>query len=85
MLTQSIPIESQFEAGLVHNLNAEIVLGTVTNVKEACTWLGYTYMHSRAVKNPLAYGITWEQLQVSRAGERPGRGRGLVTTTTLAA
>eukprot|EP00798_Chlamydomonas_sp_ICE-L_P004883 gene4883-34648_t len=35
MLTHQTPIESQFKLMLVDNLNAEIVLGTVTNVKEA--------------------------------------------------
>lgn len=63
MLTHSAPIESHFEKGLVDNLNAEVVLGTVTNVREACTWLSYTYMHTRMTKNPLAYGVTWEELQ----------------------
>ena len=63
MLTHSVPIESKFESQLVDNLNAEVVLGTVANVREACTWLSYTYMHARACKNPLAYGLTWEQLQ----------------------
>jgi hypothetical protein len=33
MLTHAVPIESQFTAGLVDHLNAEIVLGTVS-------WLG---------------------------------------------
>jgi hypothetical protein len=30
MLTHQVPIESQFIAGLVDHLNAEIVLGTVS-------------------------------------------------------
>jgi activating signal cointegrator complex subunit 3 len=32
----------QFKSMLVDNLNAEIVLGTVTNVREASAWLSYT-------------------------------------------
>ncbi|CAG9467191.1 unnamed protein product [Pedinophyceae sp. YPF-701] len=63
MLTAQVPIESQFEKGLVDNLNAEIVLGTVTSVKEAATWLSYSYMYVRMMKNPLAYGIGWLELQ----------------------
>jgi activating signal cointegrator complex subunit 3 len=47
---------------LKNNLNAEVVLGTVTNVKEACTWLGYTYLFVRMLKNPLVYGMTWEEV-----------------------
>lgn len=44
------------------NLNAEVVLGTVTNIKEACAWLGYTYLFIRMKMNPLAYGIGWEEV-----------------------
>lgn len=66
MLTSSIPIESQFANGLVDHLNAEIVLGTVSNVKEGSTWLSYTYMHVRSVKNPLTYGISWEAVMEDR-------------------
>lgn len=62
MLTHAVPIESQFTAGLVDHLNAEIVLGTVTNVREAVAWLGYTYLYVRMKQNPLAYGIPWEEL-----------------------
>lgn len=40
MLTHSVPIESQFVASLPDNLNAEVVLGTVSNVREAVQWLG---------------------------------------------
>ena len=36
--------------------------GTVTNVGEASTWLGYTYLFVRMLKNPMAYGIPWEEL-----------------------
>ncbi|KAL9249226.1 DExH-box ATP-dependent RNA helicase DExH14-like protein [Drosera capensis] len=43
LLTSQLPIESQFITSLKDNLNAEVALGTVTNVKEACAWLGYTY------------------------------------------
>jgi activating signal cointegrator complex subunit 3 len=62
MLTHAVPIESQFIAGLVDHLNAEIVLGTVTNVREAVAWLGYTYLYVRMRQNPLPYAISWEEL-----------------------
>ena len=65
MLTSAIPIESSFRAMLVDNLNAELVLGSVSNVKEAASWLGYTYLAVRMRQNPLAYGITWDELAVS--------------------
>ena len=38
--------------------------GTVTNVDEAVRWLSYTYLYVRMMKNPLAYGITYEQLMM---------------------
>ncbi len=62
MLTHAVPIESQFVAGLVDHLNAEIVLGTVTNIREAVAWLGYTYLYVRMRQNPLPYAISWEEL-----------------------
>eukprot|EP00211_Chloroparvula_japonica_P000559 CAMPEP_0119126784 /NCGR_PEP_ID=MMETSP1310-20130426/5571_1 /TAXON_ID=464262 /ORGANISM="Genus nov. species nov., Strain RCC2339" /LENGTH=1688 /DNA_ID=CAMNT_0007116969 /DNA_START=54 /DNA_END=5120 /DNA_ORIENTATION=+ len=57
LLSQQLPIESQFNVHLADNLNAEIVLGTVTNVVEAITWLSYTYLFVRMCRNPIAYGI----------------------------
>ncbi|OQU93017.1 hypothetical protein SORBI_3001G457800 [Sorghum bicolor] len=62
LLTSQLPIESQFLGSLKDNLNAEVALGTVTNVREACTWLGYTYLFIRMKTNPLVYGITWEEV-----------------------
>lgn len=62
MLTHQVPIESQFKAMMIDNLNAEIVLGTVTNVREAAQWLSYSYLHTRMNKNPLAYGLSWEEV-----------------------
>lgn len=38
-----LPIESQFIGKLSDNLNAEVVLGTVQNVKEAVDWLGKSH------------------------------------------
>ena len=40
LMNQQLPIESQFIAKLADNLNAEIVLGTVQNAKDAVKWLG---------------------------------------------
>ncbi|QLG72969.1 hypothetical protein HG535_0E00530 [Zygotorulaspora mrakii] len=62
LLTQQHPIESKFGTKLVDNLNAEISLGSVTNVDEAIRWLGYTYMFVRMRKNPFTYGIDWKEL-----------------------
>ncbi|XP_061675544.1 activating signal cointegrator 1 complex subunit 3 isoform X3 [Syngnathoides biaculeatus] len=64
LLTQQNPIESQFLVSLADNLNAEIALGTVTNVDEAVRWLSYTYLYVRVRANPLAYGISYKALQM---------------------
>ena len=67
MLTHSVPIESQLLGALPDNLNAEVVLGTVSNVREGASWLGYTYLHVRMQRNPLAYGLTWADLSADPA------------------
>ncbi|XP_077950237.1 activating signal cointegrator 1 complex subunit 3 isoform X2 [Gasterosteus aculeatus] len=64
LLTQQNPIESQFLDSLADNLNAEIALGTVTNVDEAVKWLSYTYLYVRMRANPLAYGINHRAYQM---------------------
>ncbi|ODV95077.1 hypothetical protein PACTADRAFT_44149 [Pachysolen tannophilus NRRL Y-2460] len=62
LLTQQHPIESKFSEKIVDNLNAEISLGTVTNVDEGVAWLGYTYLNVRMRQNPFAYAIDWKEL-----------------------
>ncbi|TPX31933.1 hypothetical protein SmJEL517_g04845 [Synchytrium microbalum] len=62
-MTQQHPIESQFATNMTDNLNAEISLGTVTNLDEAVKWLSYTYLYVRMKKNPFHYGLEWQQLQ----------------------
>ncbi|CAI0463771.1 unnamed protein product [Linum tenue] len=57
LMNQQLPIESQFISKLADQLNAEVVLGTVQNAREACNWLGYTYLYVRMLRNPSIYGI----------------------------
>ncbi|KAK6148524.1 hypothetical protein DH2020_019436 [Rehmannia glutinosa] len=57
LMNQQLPIESQFISKLADQLNAEIVLGTVQNAREACKWLLYTYLWVRMVRNPTLYGL----------------------------
>ncbi|KAG7336122.1 hypothetical protein KOW79_000815 [Hemibagrus wyckioides] len=64
LLTQQNPIESQFHASLADNLNAEVALGTVTNVDEAIKWMSYTYLYVRMRANPLVYGINHKAYQM---------------------
>jgi pre-mRNA-splicing helicase BRR2 len=63
LLNQQLPIESQFIKRLADNLNAEIVLGTVQNVKEAALWLGYTYLYIRMLRSPTMYGVSYDELE----------------------
>ncbi|KAH0852809.1 hypothetical protein HID58_093715 [Brassica napus] len=57
LMNEQLPIESQFISKLADQLNAEIALGTVQNAREACHWLGYTYLYYRMVRNPTLYGL----------------------------
>ncbi|KAF2562817.1 hypothetical protein F2Q70_00016484, partial [Brassica cretica] len=57
LMNEQLPIESQFISKLADQLNAEIALGTVQNAREACHWLGYTFLYYRMVRNPTLYGL----------------------------
>lgn len=63
LLNQQLPIESQFVSKMPDMLNAEIVLGTVQNIKDAVNWLGYTYLYIRMLRNPTIYGISYDKLK----------------------
>ncbi|KFK37089.1 hypothetical protein AALP_AA4G211800 [Arabis alpina] len=58
LMNEQLPIESQFVSKLADQLNAEIVLGTVQNAREACHWLSYTYLNIRMRRNPTLYGLS---------------------------
>ncbi|XP_018491321.2 DExH-box ATP-dependent RNA helicase DExH12 [Raphanus sativus] len=62
LMNEQLPIESQFISKLADQLNAEIVLGTVQNAREACHWLGYTYLYIRMLRNPTLYGLAPDAL-----------------------
>ena len=61
-----LPIESQFVQTIPDNLNAEIVLGTVQNIRDAATWLGYGYLYVRMMRNPQLYGVPLTALDSDR-------------------
>nr|XP_045603528.1 activating signal cointegrator 1 complex subunit 3-like [Procambarus clarkii] len=63
LLTNQYPIESSFINHLVDNLNAEVSLGTVTNIDEAIEWMSYTYLFVRMRKNPQVYGLLYKEAQ----------------------
>ena len=66
LLTRQFPIESSFIKFLADNLNAEVSLGTVTNLREAVEWLSYTYLFVRMRRNPMEYGIRYEDVMKDR-------------------
>lgn len=82
LLTNQFPIESNFIQCLADNLNAEITLGTITNVDEAIEWLSYTYLFVRMRINPQVYGINYVDVQDDPSLDR--KRRDLVTKSALA-
>jgi pre-mRNA-splicing helicase BRR2 len=58
-----LPIESQFVAKLADHLNAEVVLGTIQNVRDAVNWLGYTYLYICMLRTPPLYGISVDEYE----------------------
>lgn len=72
LLTNQFPIESNFIQCLGDNLNAEIALGTISNIQEAIQWLSYTYLFVRMRINPLVYGLHYSDIEddPSLAGKR---------------
>jgi pre-mRNA-splicing helicase BRR2 len=66
LLNEQLPIESQFVKKLPDVLNAEIVLGSVHNLREAANWLGYTYLNIRMLKRPAQYGVPISEIESDR-------------------
>jgi pre-mRNA-splicing helicase BRR2 len=58
-----LPIESQFVSQLADQLNAEIVMGTVSNIKDGVNWLAYTYLYVRMLRSPELYGLTQDDIK----------------------
>ena len=46
---------------LADHMNAEIVNGTINSIKEAASWLSYTFLFVRMCLNPVSYGMTFEE------------------------
>jgi pre-mRNA-splicing helicase BRR2 len=58
LFNSQLPIESQLVARLPDQLNAEIVMGSVSSIDDAVRWLSYTYLYIRMMRNPRLYGIS---------------------------
>ncbi|KAF0773001.1 hypothetical protein AaE_002222, partial [Aphanomyces astaci] len=52
LMNQQLPVESQMMSRLADQMNAEIVLGTVQNLAQAATWLGYSYLYVLMLRAP---------------------------------
>ena len=61
LIAHQAPIESSLIKALPDHLNAEVVSGTINNVREAIAWLSYTFLHIRLCKNPIVYGVPFEE------------------------
>lgn len=70
LLTNQFPIESNFVHYLADNLNAEVTLGTISNVDEAIEWLSYTYLYVRMRINPQVYGLNYADVMEDPTLER---------------
>lgn len=82
LLTNQFPIESNFVQYLADNLNAEITLGTISNVEEAIVWLSYTYLYVRMRLNPQVYGMNYGDVQEDPTLEK--RRKELIHTSAMA-
>jgi len=58
LMNLQLPVESQMIKCLPNHLNAEVVLGSISNIDEAVDWLEYSYLNVRMLKNPQLYGIS---------------------------
>eukprot|EP01033_Poteriospumella_lacustris_P002814 gene2814-2044_t len=58
LMNQQLPIESHLIKRLPESLNAEIVLGTISTLKDAVEWLGYSYLYVRMIRNPRLYQVS---------------------------
>ncbi|CBH11185.1 ATP-dependent RNA helicase, putative [Trypanosoma brucei gambiense DAL972] len=56
VLNNQLPIESQMMRRVVDMLNAEVVLGHITNLDEGVRWLQRTYLYIRMRRAPEIYG-----------------------------
>ena len=57
ILNQQMPIESHFLCTIANHMNAEISLGSISNMNEAVEWLSNTYFYVRMQKDPKLYHL----------------------------
>lgn len=57
LMSGSEPLESCLHLNLIDHLNAEIGLGTITDIESASRWLAGTFFFARLHKNPVHYKL----------------------------
>ncbi|CAL1546925.1 unnamed protein product, partial [Lymnaea stagnalis] len=57
-------IESSLHKHLIEHLNAEIVLGTISEISHVIEWLRHTFLYVRALKNPRNYDLCLEKFHL---------------------
>ena len=62
MMSNEQNIESHLHHKLDDCINAEIAIGTITNITEAIQWLKFTYFWIRLKKSPRHYGVDMKSL-----------------------
>ena len=70
LLAGAEAIESQLLHSLAEHVNAEIVLGTVTDIPSAIAWLKNSYLYVRIRKNPSFYGLRSKEIGDDRLLDR---------------
>ena len=58
-----VALESQMLKSLPDTLNAEVVQGAVTSIRDAVNWLSYTYLYIRMLRNPKHYSISGDEIE----------------------
>jgi replicative superfamily II helicase len=62
MMSNKQTVESNLVQGLDNCINAEISAGTITTVTEGVQWLKKSFFFQRVKKNPIAYGVKYDEL-----------------------
>lgn len=68
MMSNKQAVESNLIRGLDNCLNAEISAGTITTVTEGVQWLKKSFYFQRVKKNPLAYGVKYDEISMDPSG-----------------
>ena len=62
MMSNKQTVESNLVQGLDNCINAEISAGAITTVTEGVQWLKKSFFFQRVKKNPIAYGVKYDEL-----------------------